>query len=277
MNLLEIIRFALRGLSINRMRTALTTLGIMIGVMSVIILIAVGNGSAKSVQSSLDRLGTNSIQIRSGAGGFGGGGFASARSRGNSGNTKPLTILDTKALVDPIQAPDVKQASPVMNANATCVNGTSTSTPSTFSGVWPSYFEAANSQIATGNYFTDDDVNQGRRVAIIGNTTATELFGTDNPIGQTIRCGGIPFTVIGTTTIKGSSGFQDGDSLFLAPITAIQNSITGYVGLSSIIVEAKSSTATDALRQRSKQSWMRAIMLLAHLRVTTVYLTKLRF
>jgi len=245
-SLFEIVKFALRGLTINRLRTFLTTLGIMIGVMSVIILIAVGNGSAKSVQSSLDRLGTNSIQIRSGAGGFGGGGFASARSRGNSGNTKPLTILDTKALVDPIQAPDVKQASPVMNANATCVNGTSTSTPSTFSGVWPSYFEAANSQIATGNYFTDDDVNQGRRVAIIGNTTATELFGTDNPIGQTIRCGGIPFTVIGTTTIKGSSGFQDGDSLFLAPITAIQNSITGYVGLSSIIVEAKSSTATDA-------------------------------
>ena len=233
MNPIEIIRFALRGLSINRLRTALTTLGIMIGVMSVIILIAVGNGSAKSVQSSLDRLGTNSIQIRSGAGGFGGGGFASARSRGNSGNTKQLTVLDAKALV-------------VMNANATCVNGTSTSTPATFSGVWPTYFEAANSQIATGNYFTDDDVNQGRRVAIIGNTTATELFGTDNPIGQTVRCGGIPFTVIGTTTIKGSSGFQDGDSLFLAPITAIQNSITGYVGLSSIIVEAKSSKTTDA-------------------------------
>ena len=75
MNILEIIRFALRGLTINKLRTGLTTLGIMIGVMSVIILIAVGNGSAKAVQSSLDRLGTNSIQVRSSGGGFGGGGF----------------------------------------------------------------------------------------------------------------------------------------------------------------------------------------------------------
>ena len=88
-------------------------------------------------------------------------------------------------------------------------------------------------------------MTQGRHVAIIGNTTATELFGTDNPIGQSVRCGGIPFTIIGTTTIKGSSGFSDGDSLFLAPITAIQSSISGYTGLSSIIVEAKSATGTN--------------------------------
>ena len=246
MNLLEIIRFAFRGLSINRMRTALTTLGIMIGVMSVIILIAVGNGSSKAVQSSLDRLGTNSIQVRSGGGFFGGGGAQSARSRGRTSTSKPLTILDTVALVDKNNAPDIKQAAPIANAQATCVNGTSTSTPATFSGTWPSYFEAANSQIAKGTYFTNDDVTQGRRVAVIGNTTATELFGSDNPIGQTVRCAGIPFTIIGTTVVKGSNGFQDGDSLFLAPITAVQNSITGYVPLSSIIVEANNSKVTDA-------------------------------
>ena len=246
MNLLEIIRFALRGLTINRMRTGLTTLGIMIGVMSVIILIAVGNGSAKQVQSSLDRLGTNSIQIRSGARGFGGGGVQSARQRNWGSATKQLTIADTKALLNITDAPDIKQVSPIMNSNATCVNGSSTSAPSTFSGVWPTYFEAANTKVVKGSYFTDDDVTQGRRVAVIGNTTATELFGTDNPIGQSVRCGGIPFTIIGTTEVKGSSGFQDGDSLFIAPITAIQNSITGYVGLSSIIVEAKSSKVTDA-------------------------------
>ena len=234
MNLLEIIRFALRGLTINRMRTGLTTLGIMIGVMSVIILIAVGNGSAKQVQSSLDRLGTNSIQIRSGARGFGGGGVQSARQRNSASATKQLTIADTKALLNITDAPDIKQVSPIMNSNATCVNGSSTSAPSTFSGVWPTYFEAANTKVVKGSYFTDDDVTQGRRVAVIGNTTATELFGTDNPIGQSVRCGGIPFTIIGTTEVKGSSGFQDGDSF------------TGYVGLSSIIVEAKSSKVTDA-------------------------------
>ena len=245
MNIFESIKFALRGLTTNKLRTGLTTLGIMIGVMSVIILIAVGNGSSKAVQQSLDRLGTNSLQIRPGARGFGGGGFAGARQRGGASSAVPLTIADAQALVDPINAPDVKQVSPIMNANVTCSNGTSTSTPSTFSGVWPTYFEAANAQIETGNYFSADDVTQGRHVAIIGNTTATELFGTDNPIGQSVRCGGIPFTIIGTTKVKGSTGFLDGDSLFLAPITAVESSITGYTGLSSIIVEAKTATGTN--------------------------------
>ena len=220
MNVLEIIRFAIRGLSVNRMRSALTTLGIMIGVMSVIVLIAVGNGSSKAVQSSLDRLGTNSIQIRSGVRGFGGGGFASARSRNGNNNTKQLTIADAQALMNPIQAPDIKQVAPIANANATCVNGSSTSTPATFSGTWPAYFEASNNPVEKGAYFSNEDVVQGRRVAVIGKTTQTELFGNDSAIGQTIRCGGIPFTVIGITSTKGSSGFQDGDSLFLAPITA---------------------------------------------------------
>ena len=246
MNLMENLRFALRGLSTNKLRTSLTTLGIMIGVMSVIVLIAVGNGSSKAVQQSLDRLGTNSLQIRSGARGFGGGGFAGARSRNNGSSSMPLTISDANALLDPVKAPSIKQVSPIMNSNATCSLGTATSTPSQFSGVWPTYFEASNVQLAKGNYFTNEDVLQGRRVAIIGNTTATELFGTDNPIGQSVRCGGIPFTIIGITTVKGSNGFQDGDSLFLAPLNAIESSLSGYGGLSSIIVEAKSSTVTDS-------------------------------
>jgi len=241
MNILEIIRFALRGLTINKLRTGLTTLGIMIGVMSVIILIAVGNGSAKAVQSSLDRLGTNSIQIRSSGGGFGG-----ARARAATTNIKPLTTTDANALVDPIQAPDIKQVAPMVTSNSTCVNGSSTSTPSTFVGTTPAYFEASNTPISKGTYFTSDDVTQGRRFAIIGNTTATELFGTDNPLNQTIRCGGIQFTVIGVTAVKGSSGFQDGDSLFIAPITALQSSLTGYGSLSTILVEAKTSVGTTA-------------------------------
>ncbi len=239
MNILEIIRFALRGLTINKLRTGLTTLGIMIGVMSVIILIAVGNGSAKAVQSSLDRLGTNSIQVRSSGGGFGG-----ARARAASTNIKPITVADANALVDPIQAPDIKQVAPMVTSNATCVNGSSTSTPSTFVGTTPAYFEASNTPISKGAYFTTDDVTQGRRFAIIGNTTATELFGTDDPLNQTIRCGGIQFTIIGVTATKGSSGFQDGDSLFIAPITAIQSSLTGYGSLSTILVEAKTSVGT---------------------------------
>ncbi len=239
MNILEIIRFATRGLGTNKLRTALTTLGIAIGVASVIILIAVGNGSSKQIQSSIDRLGTNTITIMANRGGFG----RQAASRNTS--SKPLTVADAIALSDATKAPDIKQVAPVASTSATCTNGTNTSTPGTFNGTWPAWFEASNTSIAKGSYFTNDDVVQGRRVAVIGNTTATDLFGTSNPIGQEIRCGGIPFTVIGTTTVKGTTGFQDGDSLVVAPLTAVQRSLTGYNSLQSIVVEAKSAKVQD--------------------------------
>ena len=240
MSVYEIIRFAFRGLFTNRLRTFLTVLGITIGVASVIILLAVGNGSSKAIQSSLDRLGTNSLQVRSGGGGFG------FRARATANTQKPLTILDTVALTDKTQAPDIKQVAPIVSTNGTCVVGTNTSTPSTFYGTWPAYYEASNTSIQSGSYFTNDDVTQARRVALIGQTTATALFGTDNPIGKTMRCSGIQFTVIGLTAKKGASGFQDGDSLVLIPITTMENTITGNQALSSILVEATKSTTTTA-------------------------------
>ena len=240
MSVYEIIRFAFRGLFTNRLRTFLTVLGITIGVASVIILLAVGNGSSKAIQSSLDRLGTNSLQVRSGGGGFG------FRARATANSQKPLTILDTVALTDKTQAPDIKQVAPIVSTNGTCVVGSNTSSPSTFYGTWPAYYEASNTSIQSGSYFTNDDVTQARRVALIGQTTATALFGTESPIGQTMRCSGIQFTVIGLTAKKGASGFQDGDSLVLIPITTMENTITGNQALSSILVEATKSTTTTA-------------------------------
>ena len=240
MSAFEILRFAFRGLFINRLRTALTVLGITIGVASVIILLAVGNGSSKAIQASLDRLGTNSLQVRSGGQGFG------FRARASASTVKPLTILDTVALTDKTQAPDIKQVAPIASTNGTCVVGANTTTPSTFYGTWPAYYEASNTSIQSGSYFTNEDVTQARRVALIGQTTATALFGTQNPIGQTMRCSGIQFTVIGLTTVKGSSGFQDGDSLVLIPITTMENTITGNQPLTDILVEATKSTTTSA-------------------------------
>ena len=212
----------------------------MIGVMSVIVLIAVGNGSAKAVQSSLDRLGTNSITIRAGAqGGFG------PRSRGVASNTKQLTVANAYALMNKNLAPDIKQVAPIQNASATCAVGANTTTPGTFVGTWPSYFEISNTPLQKGNFFSVDDLTQGRRVADIGATTATALFGTENPIGKVMKCGGIPFTIVGLTAVKGSSGFQDGDSLVIAPLTAVQSTLSGATSaLSNITAEALSSKVT---------------------------------
>lgn len=257
MNLFESIRFGIRGLSANKMRSTLTTLGILIGVASVIILIAVGNGSSKAIQKNIERLGTNTITIRPGfgGGGGGGGGFAVAqRRRGN--NVKPLVVGDAVALADKKSAPNIKQTAPVASAQSiVCSNETSTTTPAQFDGTWPAYFEASNTVVNKGTYFSNDDVAEGRRVAVIGNTVAGDLFGEENPVGREMRCNGIPFTVIGVTEIKGSNGFQDGDSLVVAPITAVQRSLTGYQGLSSIIVQAKS-----ALVQQDAQIEIEAIM-----------------
>lgn len=244
MNLFESIRFGLRGLSANKMRSTLTTLGILIGVASVIILIAVGNGSSKAIQKNIERLGTNTITIRQGFGG-GGGGFGPG-ARGRQNNFKPLVIGDAVALADKKAAPNIKQTAPVASAQSVvCTNGTNSSTPADFTGTWPSYFEASNTAVNKGTYFSNDDVTEGRRVAVVGNTVATDLFGTESPVGKEMRCNGIPFTIIGVSAIKGSNGFQDGDSLVVAPVTAVQRSLTGYQGLSSIIVQAKSATVQD--------------------------------
>jgi putative ABC transport system permease protein len=190
------------------------------------------------VQQSIQKLGTNSITVSS----LGGGRF----SRFANSNTKPLTIGDATALNDPVKAPDVKSAAPVLQASATCTYGNISSTPQSVIGTWPSYFEASNSPVDKGTYWSNDDVVAGRHVVIIGTTVATDLFGTDNPLGQVIRCNGQSITIIGVMKSKGTTGIQDADSIVIAPITFIQRSVSGYGSISRIQVEAKSATTTMA-------------------------------
>ncbi len=243
MSITEIIRFALRGLNSNKLRTSLTTLGIAIGVSSVIILLAVGNGSSKAVQAGIERLGTNTITIQSNRGGFG----FNRRNAALATSSQPLTVGDAVALSNSSKAPHIKQAAPISSTNSTCSYSGNTSTPGTFYGTWPSWFEASNTPIATGTYFSNDDVTEGRKVAVIGKTVVTDLFNGENPLNKQIKCGSLTLTVIGVTATKGSSGFQDGDSLVVAPLTTIQRGLTGYNNLNSIVVQAKSAAVqTDA-------------------------------
>jgi putative ABC transport system permease protein len=237
MNLFETIRIGIRGVTANRLRSGLTVLGILIGVAAVIILVAVGNGSSQAVTQSLERLGTNTLTVRHGTFGPPGSGTRT--------QFKDLTVADAKALVDEVVAPDVKTASPVVSAQATCLyEGTSHTTSIT--GTWPSYFEASNSKIAQGTYFVNDDVVNARRTIVIGKTVATNLFGEVDPLGNQIVCDGTPFAVVGVLESKGSSGFQDADDVAVAPLTTIENHLTGYGSLDSILVQANSSGIEDA-------------------------------
>ena len=232
----ETIRFAIRGVNANKLRSGLTVLGILIGVGAVILLVAVGNGSSQAIEKSIESLGTNTLTISSG-----GGRFTAATSRSTS-----LTPAMADALVDPRLAPDVKSASPVVTASEDAVYDGTDHTISQFIGTTPSYLPAENDTIASGTGFTTADVNANRKVVLIGQTVATDLFPNINPVGQQITVGGTMFTVTGVLANKGSSGFQDPNDVAIAPVTAVRASLTGYGSLSEIIVQA---TGPDRVNQ----------------------------
>jgi putative ABC transport system permease protein len=237
----ETLRIALAGITANKLRSGLTILGMTIGVAAVIVLVAVGNGSKKQVQAGIDALGSNVLIVQAqlgagGPGGFraGGGGFA-------------LTTKDATALQNEFDAPDVKSASPVVNATGTTlVAGAASYSPSSFVGTTPSYATARDYNVAAGAMFTTSDVTKHRRVVVVGPTVVTNLFGGQDPVGQSLRVDGTSFEVVGVTKAKGSNGVQDQDDLVIAPLTAVQDAIAGYGALSSITVQANSASSLDA-------------------------------
>ena len=232
MNFFEVIRFAVRGLTANKLRSALTTLGITIGVAAVILLVAVGNGASAAIAASIQGLGTNVVNVSPQRGGQG----ASAR---------PLTVQDAHALVDPIGAPDVKAASPVVNTTATATYGQTSYDVPSVAGTEPAYFTTTNREIADGQLFTSEDVTGARKVVVLGPTTAQSIFGTQEPVGKNVLLNSIQFTVVGVLQAKGSTGLQNADDVAIAPISAVQNSLSGYGNLSQIAVQATSADSVS--------------------------------
>lgn len=240
MSLLEILRFAGRGVAANKLRSALTMLGILIGVAAVILLVAVGNGSAQAVSRSIEALGTNTITVSS-----------TARAGAAS---SPLTVDIAQSLQDPALAPDVRAVSPVVSSAPTMTYAGTEHPVAQFLGTHPTYFGSSNSPLAAGATFTDQDVAQGRRVVVLGRTVATELFADTDPIGQQVTVGGALFTVVGVLAEKSSSsGFSDPDDLAVAPLTAVQQALTGYGPVNSILVEATGPDRVNAAQQQVTQ------------------------
>ncbi|MGZ8648792.1 MAG: ABC transporter permease [Solirubrobacteraceae bacterium] len=238
MNAGETLISAYDGIVANKLRSALSILGLCIGVAAVIALVAVGNGSKRQVQSSINALGTNILQVQSQAGGFG---------PSQQGGGVTLTQEDASALTDSFDAPDVKSTAPVVQASSTTlVSGSTSYEPSTFLGTTPAYAKAKDISVSEGTTFTANDVKHHARKVVIGSTVAENLFAGSDPVGQSIRVSGTTFTVIGVAESKGSNGTQDQDDVVLAPITAVQDALTGYGSLSSIVVQAKSAATLDA-------------------------------
>jgi putative ABC transport system permease protein len=241
MSIFEATRMALHGLLANRLRSLLTMLGISIGVASVIILVAVGRGSATAVQSQIEGLGTNLLTIQSGGFGFG-------RRASSSSTFTFLTTKDVQALQDKTVAPDIKSVTPVVSASTvTAAVGVATLTPGSVYGTTPSYAEARKADVTEGTFITAADVQQHARVVVIGTTVATSLFGAQDPIGQTIQLNGTSYTVEGLLKSKGSNGFQDQDSVAILPLTTAQDTLVGHSGqLNQILVEATTPSGVTA-------------------------------
>jgi putative ABC transport system permease protein len=263
-NVPETARFAWQGVTANKPRSALTTLGILIGVAAVIILVAVGTGSSRSVQEQISSLGSNTLTVQASStasggrggpgGGFvfgGGGGLPGAETSGSDVSqnatktrTPEVTLADARAIATSKEAPDVLGVAPVMNASSVTATykGASHSVGTT-TGSTPAYLLIDNSSVQYGATFTDADYTEHRRVVLIGQTVAQDLVGTDveSLVGKTIQLNGIEFTVDGILTAKGSAGPQDQDDRVIAPLTAVEDTLSGYGALSSVSVKATSA------------------------------------
>ncbi|MFD4534526.1 ABC transporter permease [Kitasatospora sp. NPDC058397] len=237
MILWQMLRFAVGGLAANKVRSALTMLGVLIGVASVILLLAVGNGSSVAVKESITSLGTNSLTVSSGS--------ASGGARATS-SVKKLTVADAKALAADTDSTAIKSVAPVVTTSGTALYGDISYSPGSIVGTYPAYFETANQKVAHGEYFTDDDVLGSRKVAVLGATTAKQLFDTVDPVGKKIVLGGTPFTVVGVLQAKGGSGFTDPDDVVIAPLPTVQNAFTGFGSVNQILVQAGSADSTTA-------------------------------
>lgn len=214
----SILKMATVSLKINKMRSMLTSLGIIIGVSAVIIMLAVGSGASKKIAKEMESMGSNLLMVRS----------ASAKSGGvrmGMGTRPTLTLKDAEAIEDKVRgvlavAPYSSQTQQVTYGNqnwSTSVGGTT-----------QPYFMIRNYEIESGRGFIPEDNKNSTKVAILGQTVATELFGDVDPINKTIRIGNVPFKVVGLLKTKGSSGMgQDQDDLVFIPITTAQRKVFG--------------------------------------------------
>ena len=237
MSVIEILLSAMRGVTANKLRSILTLLGVMIGVGSVILLLAVGNGSAQTVQNAITNLGTNTLTVRSSTGGGGGG---SGGTTSASSSVKTITTGVSEQLAS-AGLGHVTTVVPNVSTSLTVSSSAASSEGVSVVGTTAGYFDVSTAKVASGNAFTAADVTSSAKVAVIGSTLASTLFTTGSALGQQISVDGTPFTVVGILATQSSSGFSDTNSIVIAPLPRIQKSFTGFGAVSTLTVEATSS------------------------------------
>ncbi len=216
MSVFESIRIAFGGLLSNRLRSILTMLGIIIGVGAVIALVSFGQGVEKFVRQTFQSLGSNLLFV-----------FSVAPAAGNTGDAQPLTMDDAEAIANPLFAPSVARTAPQYNVFSIITVGRKNTTM-TVAGVTPAFQDLRQWYPVTGRFVDETDQLTAARVAVLGKTVITNLFGENaDPLGQTIRINNIPFRVVGVMTERGGSSFGgDEDNALFVPITTAQTRLT---------------------------------------------------
>jgi putative ABC transport system permease protein len=213
--LLEFTRVALVALRLNKLRSALTALGIIIGVASVIVMQAIGNGATQALQRQISALGTSVLNAMP----------TSMMVGGRRMGAPPFSEKDMRQLRE--QLPGIAAMSGLLNGQVTAVNG-AVNWNTTASGIHAEYFDVRPWALESGRYFTEDENIEGAKVAILGRTVVSEMFepGTD-PLGAVIRINNIPFEVIGTLTLRGQSGNNDPDDVIFVPLSTARSRLVG--------------------------------------------------
>jgi putative ABC transport system permease protein len=242
-------RLALRALRRNKLRSALTGLGIIIGVAAVVAMVAVGNGARARIESQVSALGQNLLMVFAGSSRSGG-------VNGGLGTGSNLTLADAAAMGR--EVPDVVAISPEVRSSGQAIaNGRNWSTQ--VSGESPEYLAIRSWSLAAGTMFTERDVRTAAKVAVIGSKTATQLFGGEDPLGHVVRVKAIPLVIIGVLTSKGAGmGGNNQDDILIVPYTTVMKRLTGDKYLKTVNLqisradrmETAQAQITNLLRQR---------------------------
>ncbi len=250
-DLYTIFNIAIRAIKANKMRSILTSLGIIIGVAAVIVMLAVGNGAQTSIQNEMKTMGSNLIIIRSGV-------ATSSGVRGGHGSQPTMRMSDGDAIQEKI--PQIKLAAPVLEETAQIVYGNANWSTGV-NGTDRRLFEIKEWDLAYGRMFSETDIKSASKTAILGQTVVYELFGDVDPLGRTIRIKGIPFQVIGVLDARGQNGMgQDQDDVVYIPITTAQKKVMGTTipdQVRMVMLQAVDSESTytsqDEIRQLLRQ------------------------
>jgi putative ABC transport system permease protein len=241
------IRIALRALEVNKLRSALTMLGIVIGVAAVIATAAIGSGAKQRIQQQIASIGSNTIIILPGS-------LTSSGMRMGTGNAVTLSESDARELPT---CPDIGVAVPIVRGGAQVVYGNNNWATIIY-GTTPGYLEVRDLSVASGSPFSQQDVDSANKVALLGETVVNSLFGDIDPVGQSIRIKNVPFTVVGVLEPKGQSPTgQDQDDVILLPISTAKRKVIGIKSanadaVDSITMQAKSSNQIQAAQDEAE-------------------------